>query len=90
MVQVWHRNAGLLGARPSEVANEVLLQSIPVGSVSDIYWLDNETVVFGTTNGVCATLPLDPDDLVAASSESLIRGLTPQECLTYRIDRCTR
>ncbi|MDH3307337.1 MAG: hypothetical protein OEO77_07465, partial [Acidimicrobiia bacterium] len=62
--------------------------SIPLPSVSDIHWLDSDTVLVGTTNGVWAAVPLDTRVLIAAAREGVTRGFTSAECETYRISSC--
>jgi WD40 repeat protein len=65
-----------------------LVQSIPLPSVSDIHWLDADTVLIGTTTGVWAKIPLGTDSLISLARTNLTRGFTEGECITYRIDPC--
>ena len=71
-----------------DLATDTLEQSIPLPSVSDIHWIDQRTVLIGTTNGVWATVPLSTDDLISAARAGVTRGFTADECATYRIDPC--
>jgi WD40 repeat protein len=72
-----------------DLATSSLEQSIPLPSVSDIHWIDENTVLIGTTNGVWATVPLRTDDLIASAAAGVTRGFTALECSTYHIDPCT-
>ena len=65
-----------------------LLAEVPMPSVSDIHWIDEDTVLVGTNGGIWATVGLHPDDLVASAAASVTRGFTDAECSTYRIDPC--
>jgi hypothetical protein len=71
-----------------DLRQNVLLQSIPIPFVSDVYWINDKTIALGTREGLWGTVSLDTTDLVEASRASLRRTLTAQECLTYRIDSC--
>jgi WD40 repeat protein len=71
-----------------DTATATLEQSIPLPSVSDIHWLDVDTVLIGTTNGIWASIPLDTSDLISLAKDNLTRGFTGTECATYRIDPC--
>ena len=65
-----------------------LLVDVPMPSVSDIHWLDQDTVVVGTNNGLWVKVPLRTDDLVTSAAAGVTRGFTDAECVTYRIDPC--
>ena len=71
-----------------DLATSSVEQSIPLPSVSDIHWIDENTVLIGTTNGVWATVPLRTDDLIRSAADGVTRGFTSDECATYRIDPC--
>jgi hypothetical protein len=61
---------------------------IPIPSVSDIYWLDDKTMVIGSKNGVWGRISIDANELVASAQRNLVRGFTNDECAIYRIDPC--
>jgi hypothetical protein len=69
-----------------ETGDEV--QSVPIPLVSDIHWIDDQTIVIGSREGVWARLSLDPADLLAAARESLSEGFSGGECALYAIDPC--
>jgi WD40 repeat protein len=71
-----------------DLVTNSLEQSIPLPSVSDMHWIDGNTVLIGTTNGVWATVPLRTEDLIASAAGGVTRGFTDTECSTYRIDPC--
>ncbi len=71
-----------------DVPTGSLRHSIPIGGVSDVFWLSNDRIVIGTNSGLWAELSLDPEDLIAASLDSVTRPLTADECAFYRIDPC--
>ena len=64
------------------------VQSVPIPLVSDIHWIDDQTIVIGSRKGVWARLSLDPADLLAAARASLAEGFTAGECALYAIDPC--
>jgi WD40 repeat protein len=63
-------------------------QSVPLPSVSDIHWFDEESVLVGGTGGIWVRVDLAVEKLVSLATESLTRGFTPDECDTYRIAPC--
>ena len=65
-----------------------LLVEVPMPSVSDAHWLDEDTVLVGTNTGIWARVSLDTDDLVASAAAGVTRGFSATECSTYRIDPC--
>ncbi|HSM43445.1 MAG TPA: TIR domain-containing protein [Acidimicrobiia bacterium] len=66
----------------------LVAQQVKMPSVSDIHWLDDETVVIGTATGIFGTVSLSTDRLVAQTRAGLLRSFTDQECAKYRIDPC--
>ena len=65
------------------------IQTIPIPGVSDIHWLDPDTIVIGTNTGLWARVSLDVDDLVDAAKDPAVpRQFTAQECATYDIEPC--
>lgn len=63
-------------------------QQVKLPNVSDIHWIDDETVVVGTSTGFFGTVSLSTDRLLADTRAGLLRSFTDQECRTYRIDPC--
>jgi WD40 repeat protein len=66
----------------------LVAQQVKMPQVSDIHWLDDETVVIGTGTGLLGTLSLSTDRLLAETRAGLLRSFTVEECITYRIDPC--
>ena len=67
----------------------LITQTIPIGGVSDMYFLDADTMVIGTNDGLWATVSLSVDDLVESARHPHVpRGFTTQECATYRLNPC--
>ena len=71
-----------------DVRTDRIVQSIPIGGVSDAHWLSEEELLIATKDDLWARLDLNVDGLVARARDVLRRGLSDQECLTYRIDPC--
>lgn len=72
-----------------DLSSGLVTQTIPLPGVSDIYWLNNDEVIIGTSNGMWGTLSLGIDDLIEnARNVAVPRAFTQQECATYRIDPC--
>ena len=65
-----------------------MIQSVGVPRASDVYWLSADEILVGTSDGSWATVSLDVQNLIDEVRASMLRGFTPQECLTYRIDPC--
>jgi WD40 repeat protein len=63
-------------------------QQVKLPSVSDIHWIDDETVVVGTSTGLFGTVSLSTDRLLADTRAGLLRSFTVEECTSYRIDPC--
>jgi WD40 repeat protein len=61
---------------------------IPLPNPSDVWWLDEETLVVGTGNGPWTVFTFDPDRLLAAVKASLRQGFTDAECSLYEITPC--
>jgi hypothetical protein len=66
----------------------LVAQQVKMPNVSDIHWIEDETVVVGTATGLFGTVSLSTDRLVAETRAGLLRPFTDQECITYRIDPC--
>jgi WD40 repeat protein len=71
-----------------DIETGLIAQQVQLPGVSDIYFLDDETVVVGTNNGIFGTVSLSTDDLIERTRDSLRRSFTEQECATYQIDPC--
>ncbi len=71
-----------------DIDTGLIAQQVQLPGVSDVYFIDDETVVIGTNNGVFGTVRLSTDDLVARTRANLRRSFTDQECAAYRIDPC--
>ena len=56
--------------------------------VSDFHWVDDDTVIVGTNNGVFGKLLLSTEDFLARTRAGILRTFTDRECATYRIDPC--
>ena len=71
-----------------DLGNDTVIQSVGVPRASDVYWLSANEILVGTSDGSWATVSLDVQNLIDEVRASMLRGFTPQECLTYRIDPC--
>jgi hypothetical protein len=71
-----------------DLGSEMVDVRIPIPGVSDIYWLDDKTMVIGSKNGVWGRISIDANELVASAQRNLVRGFTNDECAIYRIDPC--
>ena len=71
-----------------DIETGLIAQQVQLPGVSDIYFLDDETVVVGTNNGIFGTVSLSTDELVARARAGLRRTFTEQECAVYHIDPC--
>ena len=54
------------------------------------YWIDDETIMIGTANGVWGQVSLSTDSFLAETRAHLRRSLTDTECTTYGKYPCTR
>ncbi len=71
-----------------DLEQAAVVETFPVAGVSDIHWIDDETLVIGTKFGVWATISRDVTQLNQLAVDSLTRGFTFEECTTYGIDPC--
>jgi WD40 repeat protein len=71
-----------------DIESGFFVQQVQLPGVSDMYFIDDETLVIGTRDGIFGTVSLSTDELVDRTRAGLRRSFTPQECLTYRIDPC--
>ena len=63
-------------------------QVLEIPEVQAMHWLDNETIVIGTVEGVWGRVSLDTDEFLADARARLRRSFTETECATYGIDPC--
>jgi hypothetical protein len=71
-----------------DLEEAAVVETYPIDGVSDIHWIDSETLLIGTKFGVWATVSRDVADLSELALASLTRGFTVDECATYIIDPC--
>ena len=71
-----------------DVESGLIAQQARLSGVSDVHFIDDETLVIGTNTGIFGTLSISTDSLIERSRQALRRSFTDQECLTYRIDPC--
>ena len=71
-----------------DTATGLVVQQMHLPNVSDIHWIDDETIVIGTSTGQFGTVSLSTEDFLRATQEQLRRSFTNQECVIYRIDPC--
>jgi len=71
-----------------DTATGQVVQQMALANVSDIHWIDDETLLIGTNTGVFGTVSLSTDEFLATVREGLRRSFTDQECDQYRIDPC--
>ena len=71
-----------------DIETGLFAQQVQLPGVSDIYFLADETVVVGTSNGIFGTVSLSTDELVSRTRDNLRRTFTEQECTTYQIEPC--
>ena len=71
-----------------DIGSATVAQDLGIGGVSDAYWIDDETLVVGTNDGVFGTLSISTDAFLEATRASLTRSFSTAECRVYRIDPC--
>jgi WD40 repeat protein len=71
-----------------DIESGLVVQRVNLPGVSDFHWIDDETAIVGTNDGVFGKLTLSTDDFLAKTREGLLRTFTDRECATYRIDPC--
>lgn len=69
-----------------DLEQRAIVQEMPVAGVSDIHWIDSDTLLIGSQFGVWATVSLDPLAIGSVALESLTRGYTTEECAAYGIN----
>ena len=70
-----------------EVQSGVEIHRIPLGLAGDGHWLDEEHI-FVEFQGLWTTISLDLDEVSELAIQRLTRGLTSDECASYRLDPC--
>jgi hypothetical protein len=71
-----------------DLVNLTMVQVLEIGGVSDIHWIDDETLLIGTNTGLFGTVSLSTEEFLDMTRARLRRSFTPAECATYRIDPC--
>lgn len=71
-----------------DIESGLIFQRVNLRGVSDFHWIDDETVIVGTNDGVFGLLTLSTDDFLAKTRDGLLRTFTERECAAYRIDPC--
>jgi hypothetical protein len=87
MIREWSRRSGLPAPNEGTCVGWLLVE-VPMPSVSDVHWIDADTVLVGPNTGIWATVPLRTQDLIASARDGVTRGFSNAECNTYRIDPC--
>ncbi len=65
-----------------------VVQQTDLEGVSDIHWIDDDTLLIGTNSGVVGTVSLSTDAFLDSVRGSLRRGFTDVECDRFNIDPC--
>lgn len=76
-----------LTVRVWDVETGVELHRIPLGLVGDGHWLDEEHL-FVEFQGLWTTVSLNLNEVAELAVDRLTRGLTEDECASFRIDPC--
>jgi hypothetical protein len=71
-----------------EVATGLRLHRVALPWVSDVRWMDDETVLVGTSSGVFGTLSLSTADCLPDVRAGLRRTFTDQQCAISPVDPC--
>ena len=71
-----------------DTATGQAIQEMALTNVSDIHWIDDETLVVATADGVVGTVSLSTNDFLATVRGALARSFTDAECERYRIAPC--
>jgi len=79
---------GLQTLQIVNTASGQAVQQMALAGVSDIHWIDDETILVATNTGIVGTVSLSTDDFLTNVREGLRRSFTEQECDLYRIDPC--
>lgn len=64
------------------------VQTIPIPGVSDIHWIDEETIVIGSRDGIWSRLSLDTSRLLEGARSSIRSSFTESQCEAYAIAPC--
>jgi WD40 repeat protein len=76
------------GLQIVDTATGLVIQQMRLPNVSDIHWIDDDTIVIGTSTGLFGTVSLSTEDFLHRTQDHLRRSFTTQECSIYRIDPC--
>ncbi len=71
-----------------DLTTDEIHRIVPMGTVSDANWYDDENLLIGTSDGYWGRLSLNVADLVADARSAMSRSFTDEECAYYRIDPC--
>jgi hypothetical protein len=71
-----------------DLATGLAVRQVNLAGVSDFVWIDDETVIIGTNDGLFGILSLSTDDFLHATRANLRRSFTDDECQRYDIDPC--
>ena len=71
-----------------DTTSGLVAQQVRLAGLSDVYWIDDDTLIVGTNDGVFGILSISTDELVERTRANLRRSFTDQECVTFRIDPC--
>ena len=65
-----------------------VVQQLRLAGVSDMHWIDEESLLVGTHEGLFGTISLSNEEFLDNTRQRLRRGFTQRECDLYRIDPC--
>ena len=65
-----------------------VIQTVPIGGVSDLHWLNDKTLLIGTADGRWATVTLDLQRLIQLTLDSLRSPYSDLECTLHGIEPC--
>jgi hypothetical protein len=72
-----------------DIETETPVRSLPIGGASGFHWLDEETLLLGTSFPArWITVSLAPGDLLSDAAGGLTRSFTERECEEFLIDPC--
>ncbi len=71
-----------------DTATGTTARQLRLPGVSDAYWMDDETLLVGTTRGLFGVVSLSTDAFLSDVRSSLRRTFSATECDLYNIDPC--
>ena len=80
--------AEVASLRVIDVETGLVAQQVRLPGVSDVYWINDETLIVGTNDGLFGILSISTDELIDRTRAGLRRSFSEQECLIYRLDPC--